>query len=70
MVYEIWHEQKCKNIMVDENWLEGVNVKRASKFSYDGVDKLYVTYNENTKYEKHVVYKKYFGSWGFPTTLA
>ena len=70
MEYEVGHEQKCKDIIVDKDWLEGVNVKRASKFSYDGVDKLYVTYNENTKYEKHVVYKSYFGSWGFPTTLA
>ena len=69
MNYKIWNEQKCEEIMVDEDRLEGVETKYASKIIYDGIDRVYVIYREGSKYEKHVAYKRYFGNWGFPTTL-
>ena len=70
MIFEVWNEQKCEWVEVDEEWMEGINVKGASEFNYNGSDNMIVIYNKGTKYEKHVSYERVFGSWGFPTTLA
>ena len=68
--FEVYFSQRGEYIKVNEDWLENVETKGASSFEYDEVDRLYVVYRKGSPYEKHVVYKKVFGSWGFPTTLA
>lgn len=68
--FEVYFSQRGEYIKVNEDWLENVETKGASSFEYDEVDRLYVVYRKGSEYEKHVAYKKVFGSWGFPTTLA
>ena len=68
--FEVYFSQKGEYKTVDENWLENIDTRGISSIEYDEVDRLYVVYHKGSKYEKHVAYKKVFGSWGFPTTLA
>ena len=68
--FEVYFSQRGEYVTVDEDQMENVDTGGASSFEYDGVDRLYVVYCKGSKYEKHVAYKKVFGSWGFPATLA
>lgn len=68
--FEVYFSQKGEYRTVDENWLENVDTRGISSIEYDEVDRLYVVYRKGSPYEKHVVYKKVFGNWAFPTTLA
>lgn len=66
MNYKVWHESDCKFIDVDEEWMEGVNLKNAKAFRYSSLtDKLEVIYtNDNSVY-----YKNVHGTWGFPVVF-
>lgn len=67
--FEVYFSQKGEYKTVDENWLENVDTIGISSIEYDEVDRLYIVYRKGSPYEKHVVYKKVFGNWAFPTTL-
>lgn len=63
MEFKVWNETKCKWMTVDEEWMEGVNIKDVEEYNYSSnSDKLEVVYTNGRK----LTYENIHGTWGFP----